>query len=192
VVYGTIPESNQGKRSDISALIDLVKDGATDREIFTNGDDSNQSTLFRHFKHAQHLRQALYQPTAQEQIVNVYWGAPGTGKTRKVWDLHAADTVYNATLASEGWFDNINVNHKVLLFDDPDFSKIPLTKLLNWLDRYPIYLPVKGSSFPRMTTHIYITHNHHPRDWYPTASAEQFAALTRRITTITHFENPFA
>jgi len=120
----------------------------------------------------------------------VHWGAPGTGKTRTVWDSNPAESIYNATMVSEGWFDNITTAHTVLLFDDPDFSKIPLTKLLNWLDRYPIYFNVKGGSFPRLTTKTYITHNHPPSEWYPTASPDQLQALLRRFTKVIHYPAP--
>ncbi len=87
------------------------------------------------------------------------------------------------------WFDGYD-NEPNVLFDDfaGRMSKMPLTLLLQILDRYARQVEVKGSFVWWMPTNIAITSNFHPREWYDwTNREESYNALCRRIHQVTEF-----
>ena len=69
-----------------------------------------------------------------------------------------------------------------------------LTVLLKLLDRYPSLVPTKGSHTWFYPTHIYVTTNIVPRDWYKWEKRlPQYKALQRRFSRTLIFsedENP--
>jgi hypothetical protein len=68
---------------------------------------------------------------------------------------------------------------------------IDISHILRWLDRYPVIVEVKGSSVVLKATHVWITSNISPDNWYPELDAETKLALRRRFAQVVHFDNPF-
>lgn len=116
--------------------------------------------------------------------VVVFWGATGTGKTRKVYE--ESPNVYSH--AGGMWFDGY-IGQDEVLFDEFTGSSFQLPYLLKLLDRYPMQVPVKGGFVNWKPRKIYLTSNMDPRSWYANALEEHQAALRRRITSILHFDN---
>jgi len=115
--------------------------------------------------------------------VHVYWGATGTGKTKKVFDENSDVWVH-----AEGmWFDGYEGQESVL-FDDFHGGVFKLPYLLKLLDRYPMRVPIKGGFVQWKPRRIYITSNLDPKMWFMSAHTEHVAALERRFTTVTLFE----
>jgi len=122
------------------------------------------------------------QPNPIERDVYVFWGATGTGKSRRAWD-EASMEAYPKDPNTKFWNGYRHQQHVVI---DEFRGAIGISHLLRWFDRYPVCVELKGSSIPLVATKIWITSNISPNDWYPDVDAETLAALRRRLN-ITHF-----
>lgn len=182
VEFGTC-HTGQGKRTDLDEVYDAVKAGQTRAEV----GDAFKGTYLRYKRSIDQLlrevAQTVRDPANETQVV-VYWGATGTGKTRRVWDAHPRDTIYCHT--GERWFDGYT-GQQVALFDDFDGSVFKLTYFLRLLDRYPMKVPIKGDYVEWNPRTIYITSNKAPQEWYANASEEHQAALMRRLSEVECF-----
>lgn len=63
---------------------------------------------------------------------------------------------------------------------------ISIAHILRWLDRYPVRVEGKGTTYPLRATKFWITSNVDPRNWYPELDDETRDALLRRLNII-HF-----
>lgn len=174
------------KRKMTDDVYQMIKKRKTVHEIL----EEHPSAIFQ-AKAIAHLRNSFVAKDAQLfrfLEVSVYWGAPGTGKTRAVFDEHGFQDVY--TLASTDgnsvWFDGYE-GQPVLLIDD-FYGWIKFHFLLRVLDGYPLQLPVKGGFSWALYTKVYITSNSPPSQWYSTIYGDTRAAMDRRITLIKEFK----
>lgn len=115
--------------------------------------------------------------------VHVYWGATGTGKTRKVYDENTDVWVH----AEGSWFDGYEGNENVL-FDDFHGGVFKLPYLLKLLDRYPMRVPIKGGFVQWKPKKVFITSNIDPAMWFMSANKEHVLALNRRFTEVLEFQ----
>jgi len=121
-------------------------------------------------------------PVEIERECFVFWGATGTGKSRRAWN-DAGLSAFAKDPRSKWWCGYRNQEHVVI---DEFRGAIDVSHLLRWLDRYPVSVETKGSSRPLKANKIWITSNLDPRLWYPDIDAETLSALLRRLN-ITHF-----
>lgn len=117
-----------------------------------------------------------------ERVCYVYWGATGTGKSRKAWD-EAGLSAYPKDPRTKFWCGYRDQEHVIL---DEFRGAVDIAHLLRWLDRYPVSVETKGAATPLLAKKIWITSNLDPRLWYPELDEATFAALARRME-ITHF-----
>jgi len=122
------------------------------------------------------------QPVAVLRTVHVFWGATGTGKSKRAWE-EAGVSAYAKDPRSKWWCGYRDQRNVII---DEFRGGIDISHLLRWLDRYPVSVETKGSSKPLLAQNIWITSNLDPRLWYPDLDADTLAALLRRIN-ITHF-----
>jgi len=113
----------------------------------------------------------------------VFWGATGTGKSRRAWE-EAGMGAYAKDPRSKFWCGYQGESNVVL---DEFRGGIDISHLLRWLDRYPVHVEVKGSSRPLVGEKIWITSNLEPKWWYPDCDDATKAALMRRLI-VTEFE----
>jgi len=113
-----------------------------------------------------------------------FWGATGTGKSRRAWDEAGFDAYPKDP--STKWFDGYRAHDAVII--DEFRGRIAIEHILRWLDRYPVLVETKGGATVFKASRIWITSNVDPRHWYPDANPESVAALLRRMQ-ITHFSN---
>jgi len=174
-------DKSQGKRTDLYTMAMSVKEGKTDAEIF---EESPAATLV-HLRHIQSCRM-IFKPTRTEELrVVIFYGEPGTGKTRAFWDLYP-DGWSVPVSRQTGWFSNYQQERSVLL--DDYSGGIPLTNLLQVLDRYPISLESKGSHVWWCPDVIVITCNVHPWGWYDYSTRQSsYPALQRRVNRVVLF-----
>jgi len=133
-------------------------------------------------------RYRLYQAIkrTEELSVHIFYGSPGTGKTRMAYEL--MPNLYAFPIGKELWSDGYNGQSEVLV---DDFSgQMRLVDTLRFLDRYPIQIPRKGGFNWWCPNYIVLTTNIHPAKWYDwTKRPEQQAALRRRIHHIWDFDD---
>lgn len=186
--HGQAPKG-PGFRSDLAQLAANARDlSKTTYEVM----DAQPATYMRYHKHVAHLRSLQKQQDRKftPMTVEVYWGAPGTGKTRKA---HEDDpNLFILPVGGSGntvWWDGYDpVEHNTVLIDDFYGGCIKYPYLLKILDGYRFNLSVKGGFVWKSYTRVIITSNKSIDEWYP--AEVDISALKRRITKCTHFAEP--
>lgn len=177
-------KSRQGKRTDISAMVEDIRSGKRAIECLERDPD----TFVKYSKGMQEVRRVVQQSLATRPRpslqVTVYWGTPGTGKTRRVYETHGYENVFTLVADNSAcWFDGYE-GQDVLLIDDFK-GWIQYSLLLKVLDIYPLRLPIKGSFTYASWTKVYITSNYDPKSWY--TGDHDLGALARRIHNVLQF-----
>ncbi len=164
--------------------VSLVVDGTSLRRVSS----AFPSQFVRHARGFRALRRSLFPSLQRTVVVTVLVGDPGSGKTRYVYDTHGFDNVFSLELGgSQVWFDGYD-GQSVLLIDD-FYGGMRYNYLLRLLDIYPMDVPVKGDFVSAMWSHVYITSNAVPRDWYSEEKIVDISALCRRIHCFYNFVN---
>lgn len=178
----------QGARYDISDMFKMVKEGKSELEVA----DANPAAYARSHKAVQRYFNLCFTPCFRNNIVcNVYYGAPGSGKSRSAWEeaLELAngklEGVYSK--AAGDWWDGYTGQNVVVI--DDFYGSIRYSELLKILDRYPLSVQIKGGHVSMRAQYFFITSNTHPRDWYSGIKDKvDLNALKRRITTVINFQ----
>lgn len=183
--HGT--KKSQGERTDIEKIWTSLKDGATIFDIC----ESHPGHFMRYASGIQRMAAIAAEPKARvmrpQLDVTVLWGATGTGKSWR------ANTTIDGELRTDTYTLRLNDGqvwwtsyHGSLTLIIEEFRcQIKLCELLQILDRYPLELNCKGFSTWAMWTHVIITSNHPPNEWYLNAGREEDRdALKRRFTKI--------
>lgn len=123
-----------------------------------------------------------------------YYGATGTGKTRLAID-NCKGFEYWISGDDLRWFDGYCGQSKVI-FDDLRADSCKWSFLLRLLDRYKLYVPIKGGFANWIPTEIYITAPSLPEDLFINHASgrtwDKIDQLKRRITEYRDFDvNPY-
>lgn len=179
VEYGQAPA--QGKRNDLEEVRQMIVAGLPERAIA----DAHFGSWARYNKAFTQYRDIIAPQADQVRTVHHYMGAAGTGKTKRAYEEIRRDGRDLWVWGGDGWFDGY-CGQPLVIFDDYDGS-IPLARFLKCLDRYPNRQPVKGGFVSFRPVEIWITSNLSVNEWYPHATADQIAAIDRRITDFVAF-----
>lgn len=169
----------QGARSDLIKAKKVLDDGGTVLDIA----DTDFAAYCKYHKSFDRYKREICPKRNWEMEVLVYWGAPGTGKTRKAFEENPS-----AYFKPQGeWWDGYT-GQDVIILDD-FYGTLPWGFLLKLLDRYPLLLPFKGGFHQMASKKIIITSNVDIDEWYDFINkpAMKVEALARRITHKTHF-----
>jgi len=191
--FGRYVRKQSGKRNDIAAFRDAIREGKTQTELW----DDFPTQMARFPKMYASLHTVRKERTKPQ--VHLLFGQTGTGKTKWFYD-NAPESDWYSTPISNGtfWMDGYRGQSWVLF--DEFAGEMQLNGLLRLLDRYPVSVPVKGDFADFSSAEvIVVTTNIHPRLWYdwtgeyskskrPRNREEQYKALARRFTHITEFE----
>jgi len=151
-----------------------------------NLDAIDAACRVQHYRTLKQIKVDYLKPVAVEREVFVFWGATGTGKSRRAWE-EAGFEAYPKDPRTKFW-DGYAGHSNVVI--DEFRGDIDIAHLLRWFDRYPVIVEQKGTACVLAATKIWITSNISPDDWFPTLDVETKAALRRRLT-VTHFNgNP--
>lgn len=122
--------------------------------------------------------------------IEVYWGASGTGKTRKAIDENPGAYILTKPNGNSCvWFDGYEGQSCLIL--DEFYGWVQYDLLLRLLDRYPLKVQTKGGFVEMSATKFIITSNKPWKEWYP--NIQEQSALERRFREyghITHFNAP--
>jgi len=174
----------QGKRTDLHEVSEKVMEGMSLSDIASE----HPNSFIRYVRGITALKDTVRKPIAHEDgvLVSLLIGPPGCGKTRKVRDAEGEHLWVSPPGSTMQWFNGYD-GHEAVLFDDFDgrMSKVPLSLVLQYLDRYPVHAPTKGSYCWFNPKRIYVTTNIHPCEWYEWGQRlAQFGALKRRFSEV--------
>lgn len=176
--------SEQGNRTDLQAVVDTIQEAKNIRDVVI----SHPRESIKYSRGIQFTYRHIKAPIQHKKPdVWLFYGPTGTGKTR--FAMHFEGTFKKS--GDSEWFDGYD-NHDILLMDDfaGGRSKMSLSALLNYLDRYPVKLPIKGDFVDRNCSRIIVTTNIHPRFWYKYEDREaHYNALARRFTRVLYFND---
>lgn len=192
VESGHFPENGQGKRSDLDELHSALKAGLTQADYADNYFD----VFIKYPRLVTEYRLSRIQARSQVDGVSVclLYGPPRTGKSRlaDILSRRYIGGVYRFSLKQ--WWDGY-FGERVVIFDDFCGSSLSFGDFKRVFDRYPLRVPVKGSSCELAATRFFITSNRDPRSWWKDEVTQfDYAAIFGRITKVLWFfgENHFA
>lgn len=160
----------QGKRNDIQQFVDDIPNH-TEIEIV----EKHAECYVKYTKAYDRIKQLYTEDRNWKTEVFVYWGPPGSGKTRKVFeDCPNVQPIQYINNFIIGYNNEENV-----LFDDFDSDTMPRNIFLTLTDRYKCTVNVKGGEKKWNPKRIYITSNFDPADWY-----DKSQAIKRRLTLV--------
>lgn len=168
--FGTKPENEQGRRTDIESMKALILERKLPWcEIALLTNPSN-------IKWAEHLYRLYPMIRVKAPRVYWFWGPSGSGKTRKAHDMCPEAWLSSGELT---YWNGYKEETEVIL-DDLRKTDIRINGLLRVLDRYKYTVNVKGSHFPLQATTIVVTSCYSPEE-FCAGSSENPYQLRRRI-----------
>lgn len=190
--FGSIETVETGKGGKKKQVIELIEKGLSDYEIIRIlpqfAFNTKDISAIRHC----YLREKYKDQRRMLEVVYLY-GAPGTGKTRSIFDAFEGSQICRITSYPKGkpvYFDAYDAQ-EVLVFEE-FYSQIPMEDMLNYLDIYPLQLPARYNDRVACYTKVFITSNIPFEEQYKMIQRErpeQWKAFCRRITTIREFRD---
>lgn len=177
---------SQGKRTDLQNITVMLRSGKTVEEVLLS-EDCKFVRVEQYVNRIDNLLGDRRLPERPPEV-NIFWGASGSGKTRRVYGTFASEQIFSAEFnAGVKWFDGYTRQPCILLDDWPlehaDDSGL-YHFLLKLTDRFPLRVQIKGGWVSLNHSSIFITSNHPPASWF---GGSGLRALARRITHIKHF-----
>lgn len=171
----------QGSRSDLLAVKKDIDDGATMPDIW----NLHFPSAVKYHRAFEKYIEIKKPPRSGMPEVIIYWGATGTGKSRRAFENNPG--AY--WKAQDTWWDGYCGQSVVIL--DEFYGWLSCAFLLRLLDRYPLDVQIKGGYTRMVATKFVFTSNHHPDEWWSNAaiSDEKRAAFNRRISSIVEFKS---
>lgn len=177
--HGIMPQP--GKRNDLIAVANAINDGMDDRKLCKEFPES----MIKYGKGIQTYRQIMQSkgPRKKKTWVAYISGPAGCGKSMTVNEL------YPDAYPKDGrtkWWDNYYCQDVVNMDDfygiDKSGNGLPLSKMLNIMDRYPVLVEPKGRTAVDFNSDaLFITSNVPPEDLYKHLTYEWLTTFRRRI-----------
>lgn len=175
----------QGARTDLEAVKNDIQAGKSLKYIA----DNYFSAWVRYknsFKEYKMMCDQEKRKLDRKINVEYVYGKTGTGKTH--YAVNKTKDSFKIEGGSLNWWDGYN-GEKTLIIDEYN-NDVPVTKMLNLLDKYTLRLDVKNSFTYANWENVIITSNLTPEQLHENCKFEHKQALLRRINTITHLKNP--
>jgi len=163
--------SQQGKRSDLDDVVEMVEKGSSSAEIA----DTFPKSYLMYGNGIERLRAAKYTDRSEPPCVTWLWGKTGTGKTRTAVESHSSFYIKDGTM----WWNGYE-QQEAIVIDDFD-GRWPYRDFLRLLDRYPYQGQFKGGYLKINSPFIYITCEFPPEHFW---ADNELAQVTRRLTSV--------
>ena len=188
--WGTMPQTGQGRRSDLANLYQMIKDGYSNVEILEINPD-NLLNLQHIDKARLEILSSRYKAERRMNLLVTYVsGATGFGKSRYILDNHGDPNVYRVTDYKHPF--GTYSGEDVIVFEEFR-SDLPIGNMLNYLDIYPLQLPARYNNRQACYNFVYIVSNWKLDDQYHNIRLEQtetWNALIRRIHKVRIYTAP--
>lgn len=169
--YGIWMEKGQGNRSDISKMVDLIKEGKSDQDIL----DQCPASYVKYYRAVNHIRTLTVKPRDFKTFVYFIYGPSGTGKSRLARDL-LPEAYWKQPHSI--WWDGYQSSDVII----DDFKGwLPYSDLLRLLDRYPLQVQTKGGQSQMVAKHMAISSTLIPQKWYKPEVHFDWVEFSRRV-----------
>lgn len=166
--HGALKNCGTGNRSDLIEIAEKLKKGTTIEAVAFD----HPVEYIKYHKGLKSLSSVVTKmrvDALRDITTTVYWGIGGSGKTYKAREDCLKLGLGEPYLMMNPnnnciWFDNYN-GEKGLIIDD-FYGWVKPHILFRYLDRYVLQLPIKGDTTYAQWSHVWITSNKHPREWY--------------------------
>lgn len=179
--YGDWQQGGSGSRNDLLAVKRRLDEGANQITI-ANEFFEDWCKFSRAFEKYSNLS-ACQAPALRDVRTTVLWGETGCGKSHRAF--HHCPTAYRLAPPNVDngplWWDGYD-DQATVIIDDFE-SWISYRTLLMLLDKYPFRCQIKGGVVMARWTHVIITSNICPTQWFPN---EHAGPLERRLTVVNH------
>lgn len=174
----------QGKRNDLVSLKRALDEGRSEADIAQ--DDDLFPVWARHHKIIPRYKmfRSEHQRNWQTEVV-VYWGPPGSGKSRRAM-AEAGPGAYwlpkpSSNSAPLYWDGYEGQEHVVI---DEFYGWMPRDTMQRVVDRYPLTVACRGYSTPFVAKKVWITSNQPPDKWWKIGLGSMERRLKAPIGTI--------
>lgn len=171
----------QGKRTDLDKAKDALRAGMHFQE-FLEEYSGVASRCMRFFEKYYQGVQKMHAKEFRDVDVTVLYGAPGSGKTRAVFEMYPS--AFNVDCSVAFPFDGYDGEDVIVLNDFK--GNLQRKTFLETLEGYPQKVNVKNGHTWARWTKVFITSNYAPWDWY----REYTWAEGRRLNAVIKFEAP--
>lgn len=185
IEHGICPDEQPGRRTDIVNALNMVRDGYSNLEIIDEIPGMFDKTHHLNSYRIQHIQNLVGKKRRDNLEVYYIFGGTGVGKTTRIYETHGYDDVYRADCKDKHLFDFYEAQ-PVLLLDEFD-SEIPMTQMLQLIDKFPKQLPARMTNKWLCATTIYIVSNTPLWEQYRDVQKEnpvQWNAFLRRLTRV--------
>jgi len=190
-LLGEEPSGGQGKRTDLEALREMVKERKPALDII-----EADAKFARYEKQINFMRFAYMESLSDRQAsgvdVKVFYGATGTGKTFTAVNYCCQNKDYYIAECpsqknSKLWFNGYE-GQRTLILDDFSGDYCTMDFLKRLLDCYKLKVEFKGGFVWACWTTVIITTNYMPEAWYTNGlNVVNVDPLKRRIKHIYEF-----
>lgn len=170
---GEMPVGRPGARSDLVEVKALLDNGTGMREIA----DSHFGSYIRYNRGFEKYRQLKQSQRTWVTETTVYFGPPGTGKTRRALAEAGPDAYWlTKPNSNRAFWDGYDGQENIVI--DEFYGWLPINFMKRLCDRYPMQVETKGSAVPFLGKKIWITSNSAPESWWPKVG---LGAMARRL-----------
>lgn len=181
--YGSLPE--QGKRTDLHEMADMVIEGKSRREIALH----NPTQFIVHNRGLEALRRAIRvppeDPQGEYEFENLWlFGGRNAGKSRYARDKYPGD-LFVKSLDEEFWCTYRDESTVLIEEWTPKTSEKWYNALMVWTDRYCFWVKIKGEEAMKIKPRRFIiTSNFSINDCFPNPYEYDRDAILKRFKEI--------
>ena len=186
--WGTCPPDAKGSDERMVELYTYIKEGLSDHEIL-----EHDASFIKELEKIDRVRLTCkveeYKNVWRSLEVTYIFGKTGLGKSRSVMDKYGYENVFRVTDYVHPW-DTYQCQDVVVL--EEFNSSFPMSRLLNYLDGYPLKLEARYSDRYACFTKVYIISNISLEEQYPNIRDEQrevWLAFIRRIDKVIWYKD---
>jgi len=168
-------EGKQGRRSDLVAIFNKCKTGAS--LVVIAEEHPGDYIRYHSGINALHAKVAPKPPSFRLVEVICFWGATGTGKTHRTMTTYP--DCYPVVPGRDPW-GNYN-GEDTVFFDEFDHEKWSIQQMNSICDKWRFLLDCRYNNKYAAWTRVVICANSSPLTWWPTAQLALVQAFRRRL-----------